>query len=61
MDIPTAWRGDEKELKEAMLHDKKAKDGAITVITVDEVGTYRTEKMTVDEITERCKEVLTLS
>ena len=61
MDIPTAWRGDENELKEAMLHDKKAKNGAITVITVDEIGSYKTEKMTVDEITQRCREVLTLS
>lgn len=61
MDIPTAWRGDENELKKAMLHDKKAKNGAITVITVDEIGSYKTEKMTVDEITQRCREVLTLS
>lgn len=61
MDIPTSWRGYEKELKAAMLHDKKAGGDAITVIIVDKIGTFREEKMTVDEIVARCREVLSLS
>ena len=56
MDIPTSWRGYEKELKAAMLHDKKAGGDAITVIIVDKIGTFR-----VDEIVARCREVLSLS
>ena len=61
MDIPTSWRGGEEELKAAMLHDKKAKGDRITVITVDKVGTFKEEKLTVDEIVKRCGEVLVLS
>ena len=44
-----------------MLHDKKAKGDRITVITVDTVGTFKEEKLTVDEIVKRCGEVLVLS
>lgn len=61
MDIPTSWRGYEKELKAAMLHDKKAGGDTISVILVDKLGTFREEKMTVDEIIARCREVLSLS
>lgn len=59
-DLPTSWRGSEAELKEAMLHDKKAADGKISVILVDEIGSFKTEKLTVDEIIERSREVLEL-
>lgn len=61
MDIPTSWRGYEKELKAAMLHDKKAGGDTISVILVDKLGTFREEKMTVDETIARCREVLSLS
>ena len=61
MDIPTSWRGHEKELKAAMLHDKKAGGDTISVILVDKLGTFREVKMTVDEIIARCREVLSLS
>ena len=61
MDIPTSWRGYEKELKAAMLHDKKAGGDTISVILVDKLGSFREEKMTVDEIIARCREVLSLS
>lgn len=61
MDIPTSWRGGEEELKAAMLHDKKAGGDRITVITVDTIGTFKEEKLTVDEIVKRCEEVLVLS
>lgn len=61
MDIPTSWRGYEKELKAAMLHDKKAGGDTISIILVDKLGTFREEKMTVDEIIARCREVLSLS
>lgn len=60
MDIPTAWRGSEAELKNVMLHDKKAKNGSVTVISVEEIGSFETEKLTVEEITERSREVLEL-
>ena len=61
MDIPTSWRGYEKEFKAAMLHDKKAGGDTISVILVDKLGSFREEKMTVDEIIARCREVLSLS
>lgn len=61
MDIPTSWRGYEKELKAAMLHDKKAGGDTISVILVDKLGSFREEKMNVDEIIARCREVLSLS
>ena len=61
MDIPTSWRGGEEELKAAMLHDKKAGGDRITVITVDTIGNFKEEKLTVDEIVKRCEEVLVLS
>lgn len=59
-DLPTSWRGSEAALKEVMLHDKKAADGKISVIFVDEIGSFKTEKLTVDEIIERSREVLEL-
>lgn len=59
-DIPTSWRGSEAQLKEAMLHDKKAKGGTISVITVEEIGSYKIEKLTADEIIEKSREVLEL-
>ena len=61
MDIPTSWRGYKSELKAAMLHDKKAGGDTITVIVCEKLGTFKEEKMTVDEIIERCGEVLSLS
>ncbi len=61
MDIPTSWRGYEKELKAAMLHDKKTGGDTISVILVDKLGSFREEKMNVDEIIARCREVLSLS
>lgn len=60
MDIPTAWKGSEAELKQTMLHDKKAQNGDITVISVNEIGSYEIEKMTVDEIAAKSREVLEL-
>ena len=44
-----------------MLHDKKAGGDTISVILVDKLGSFREEKMNVDEIIARCREVLSLS
>jgi 3-dehydroquinate synthase len=60
LNMPTSWCGSKEKLKETMLHDKKAKGDKITVITVEKIGAFKEEKMTVEDITKRCEEVLSL-
>ena len=39
-DLPTAFRCDESRFREVLLHDKKAQSGDITVVLVDEIGSF---------------------
>lgn len=43
--LPTHVRADRQRVYEAMLHDKKADGGALTVVRVDEVGAFRFERV----------------
>ena len=61
LDMPTSWKGSEIEVKEAVLHDKKAGGDSITVIKVEKIGSFTEEKLSVDEIVKRSREVLLLS
>jgi len=51
--LPTTYGGDIGALCAAMAHDKKAADGFITVITVDEIGKCNISKASVDALTEK--------
>ena len=54
--LPTVYNGDTDRACAAMLHDKKAADGYINVITVSEIGKYAEEKITADELIKKVKQ-----
>lgn len=54
-DLPTAFRCDESRFREVLLHDKKAQSGDITVVLVDEIGSFSLKTETVDSIIARIK------
>jgi len=56
LSLPTEISVDASLVARAMTHDKKAGDGFVTVILVDEVGSYREEKMSFAALEERVKE-----
>ena len=55
--LPTKTRGDRERLFEAMGHDKKLANKDITVVYVPEVGSFRFEKLTLDTLFERMKDI----
>lgn len=60
-DLPTAFRCDESRFREVLLHDKKAQSGDITVVLVDEIGSFSLKTETVDSIIARIKGVISFS
>ncbi len=48
--LPTSLSFDRKRVLAAMLHDKKADRGHVTVITVDRPGSYEMKEMTKEEL-----------
>lgn len=60
-DLPTAFRCDESRFREVLLHDKKAQSGEITVVLVDEIGSFSLKTETVDSIIARIKRVISFS
>lgn len=60
-DFPTAFRCDESRFREVLLHDKKAQSGDITVVLVDEIGSFSLKTETVDSIIARIKGVISFS
>lgn len=60
-DLPTAFRCDESRFREVLLHDKKAQSGDITVVLVDEIGSFSLKAETVDSIIARIKGVISFS
>lgn len=60
-DLPTAFRCDESRFREVLLHDKKAQSGEITVVLVDEIGSFSLKTETVDSIIARIKGVISFS
>lgn len=60
-DLPTAFRCDESRFREVLLHDKKAQSGDITVVLVDEIGSFSLKTETIDSIIARIKGVISFS
>lgn len=60
-DLPTAFRCDESRFREVLLHDKKAQSGDITVVLVDEIGSFSLRTERVDSIIARIKGVISFS
>jgi len=58
--LPTSCRIPEKELAEALRHDKKTDGDEITVVRVDKIGACRQENTTVERLIEESREVLEL-
>lgn len=58
--LPTTWRGSAEALEKAMLHDKKAGGDTITVVRVENVGSFVECRMTAREIADQSREVLEL-
>lgn len=48
--LPTKFDGDRKAVVDALTHDKKSAHGAITVVTVDEIGEFAMTKETPSEL-----------
>ena len=53
--LPTSVRRDPQRIYEAMLHDKKADGGRVTVITVPEVGRYEMKEISFKELYPKIK------
>lgn len=60
-DLPTAFRCERERLSEVMLHDKKAAGDGIVTVLLPEIGRFRFERMSADQIIEKCGEVIALS
>ena len=54
--LPTGYSGDIEKLIAAASHDKKFSGKNITVITLPEIGSYKTEEWTSSELFDRMKE-----
>lgn len=48
--LPTEYEFNREKVRETMSHDKKSEGAKITVVKCDEIGTFRFEELTVDEI-----------
>lgn len=57
--LPTEYKGDLSAALLLVSHDKKCDGGLVSVILVDEVGSYRIEKMKVDDFCLMAKKELT--
>lgn len=54
--LPTEFHGDLDRAIEYVAHDKKCAGGSVSAIFVDEVGSYRIEKLTLDDFKKLVKE-----
>ena len=57
--LPTEITAPIEKIKEAMLHDKKSDEGGVTVVRVDEAGSFRLEKIAFNELFRQLEEYLT--
>ena len=56
LNLPTEYRGDIKKLISAASHDKKFSGEKVTVITVSEIGNFKTEEWSTEKLFEQMKE-----
>ena len=54
--LPTGFKADRDALSEAVSHDKKAGAGTTTVIICDEIGTFKMQEETTEEIKARMEQ-----
>lgn len=57
--LPTEITAPIEKIKEAMLHDKKSDEGGVTVVRVEEAGSFRLEKIVFNELFRQLEEYLT--
>lgn len=48
--LPFEYNFDKEKIREIISHDKKSQSGGIDVVICDEIGSFRFEKLSVDEI-----------
>lgn len=53
LNLPVNIALEEEKIVEAMAHDKKAMEGGVTCVLVDEIGACRLEKLSLDQLRER--------
>lgn len=56
LQLPTSFKADKEKLIEAVSHDKKAGATTVTVITSDEIGTFKMQEETTGELSERMEQ-----
>jgi 3-dehydroquinate synthase len=55
LSLPTKWEGDRESLVEALSHDKKMSGKDITLVRVDEVGSFYMEKIPFRDFAEKVR------
>ena len=58
--LPTKYTGDISEALTYVAHDKKRNDGGIDTVIVDEIGSFRIERMTLEDFKSHIKERLNI-
>ena len=53
--LPTVYNGDTEAALGYVIHDKKCESGSVSVILVNEIGSYEIKKMTIAEFSEKIK------
>ena len=56
LQLPTSFKADKEKLIEAVSHDKKAGATTVTVITSDEIGTFKMQEETTGELSVRMEQ-----
>lgn len=56
LNLPTTFKAEKSSLIQAVSHDKKAGDGKVTVITCDNVGTFKMQEESLSELSKRMEQ-----
>lgn len=56
LNLPTEFKADKHRLLEAVSHDKKAGASTTTVIISDEIGTYKMQEESIEELSKRMEQ-----
>ena len=56
LNLPTEFKADKQRLLEAVSHDKKAGASTTTVIISDEIGTYKMQEESMEELSKRMEQ-----
>ncbi len=58
MNLPTCCRLDLDKVCSAMMHDKKAADGGVTIVETEKIGTFRMRRAGADELRQKAAMVV---